>query len=216
MLRFSEEMLLLLLDDKGREFADIPMLSFKYALAGAVLMDLAIEGRIDTDENRLFVTDPTPLGDELLDPTLARIVESPEEHDTRHWVEQVSAQAVDIRERSLARLVERGVLRREDDYFLWMFQTRRYPVINNQSIQEVKLRIMEVLFSNEIPDVRDIIIISLADVCDIFRTLLSRRELQGVTHRIEQVRKMDLIGREVSKAVRDIESSLAVAMWPMH
>ena len=216
MLRFSEEMLLLLLDDKGREFADIPMLSFKYALAGAVLMDLALEGRIDTDENRLFVTDPTPLDDELLDPTLARIVESTEENDTRHWVEQISVHAIEIRERSLARLVERGVLRREDDHFLWMFQTRRYPVINNQTIQEVKLRIMAVLFSNEIPDVRDIIIISLADVCDIFRTLLSRRELQGVTHRIEQVRKMDLIGREVSKAVRDIESSLAVAMWPMH
>ena len=216
MLRFSEEMLLLLLDDKGREFADIPMLSFKYALAGAVLMDLAIEGRIDTDENRLFVTDPTPLEDDLLDPSLARIVESAEEHDTRYWVEQISAQAVEIRERSLARLVQRGVLQREDDYFLWVFQTRRYPVINNQSIQEVKLRIMEVLFSNEIPDVRDIIIISLADVCDIFRTLLSRRELQGVSQRIEQVRRMDLIGREVSKAVRDIESSLAVAMWPMH
>ena len=216
MLRFSEEMLLLLLDDKGREFADIPMLSFKYALAGAVLMDLAIEGRIDTDETHLFVTDPTPLEDDLLDPSLVRIVESTETHDTRYWVEQVSAQAVEIRERSLARLVERGILQREDDYFLWVFQTRRYPVINNQSIQEVKLRIMEVLFSNEIPDVRDIIIISLADVCDIFRTLLSRRELQGVTQRIEQVRKMDLIGREVSKAVRDIESSLAVAMWPMH
>ena len=216
MLRFSEEMLLLLLDDKGREFADIPMLSFKYALAGAVLMDLAIEGRIDTDETRLFVTDPTPLDDDLLDPSLARIVESTEDHDTRYWVEQISAQAVEIRERSLARLVERGVLQREDDYFLWVFQTRRYPVINNQSIQEVKLRIMEVLFSNEIPDVRDIIIISLADVCDIFRTLLSRRELQGVSQRIEQVRRMDLIGREVSKAVRDIESSLAVAMWPMH
>ena len=216
MLRFSEEMLLLLLDDKGREFADIPMLSFKYALAGAVLMDLAIEGRIDTDETHLFVTDPTPLEDDLLDPSLARIVESTEDHDTRYWVEQISAQAVEIRERSLARLVERGVLQREDDYFLWVFQTRRYPVINNQSIQEVKLRIMEVLFSNEIPDVRDIIIISLADVCDIFRTLLSRRELQGVTQRIDQVRKMDLIGREVSKAVRDIESSLAVAMWPMH
>ena len=83
MLRFSEEMLLLLLDDKGREFADIPMLSFKYALAGAVLMDLTMDGRIDTDENRLFVTDPTSLDDELLDPTLARIVESAEEHDTR-------------------------------------------------------------------------------------------------------------------------------------
>ena len=212
MLRFAEEIMLLLLDDKGGKFADLPAPSVECALVGAVLMDLALEGRIDTDPERLFVVDPTPLKDHLLDPTLARIVQASETHDARHWIEQTIAYAGDIRDRSLARLVERGILRREDDRFLWVFQTRRYPVIDDQPVQEVKLRIMGVLFSDEIPDARDIVIISLSDACGIFRGLLSSRELRGAAPRIEQVGKMDLIGREVSKAVRHIESSLAIAM----
>ena len=204
MLRFAEEIMLLLLDDKGGKFTDLPPLSVKYALAGAVLMDLALEDRIDTDPERLFVVNPAPLDDDLLDPTLARIARSTETHDARHWIEKTTAYASDIRERSLVRLVGRGILRREDERFLWVLQTRCYPVIDNQPVREVKLRIMGVLFSDEIPDARDIVIISLCDACGMFGGLLSGPELRGVALRIRQVRKMELIGREVSKAVRHL------------
>ena len=40
MLRFAEEIILLLLDDSGGRFARIPTWSLNYALAGGVLMDL--------------------------------------------------------------------------------------------------------------------------------------------------------------------------------
>ncbi len=216
MLTFPEEIMLLLLDDRGGKFADVPTVSIEHALIGAVLMDLALENRIDTDPARLFVTDPTPMGDDLLDPTLVRITQSTETHDCGHWLRTLAVHAAEIRERALARLVERGILEQEDDRFMWVLRTRRYPVVDSKTVLEVKLRIMGVLFSDEIPDSRDIVIISLADVCGILRSLLSSRELKATAERVEQVRKMDLIGREVSKAVWDIESSLAIAMVPMH
>lgn len=216
MLRFPEEIMLLLLDDKGGRFLDVPTLSLEYALAGAVLMDLAMEGRIDTDLESLYVVDPSPLGDDLLDPTLARIVESGETYDTGYWIKHTVASAEDIRERALARLVERGVLRREEDRFMWVLRTRRYPIIDDKTVREVKLRIMGVILSDEIPDARDIIVISLADVCRIFEGLMSGRELKAAAPRIEQVRQMDLIGREIAKAVTEIEASLAMAFVPMH
>ena len=209
MLRFAEELMLLLLDGKDGKFVGVPALSLEHALAGAVLMDLALEGRIDTDPERLFVIDPTPLGDELLDPTLARIAQSAETRDSGHWIRRTVAHAGDIHERSLARLVERGILQRKDDRFMWVLPRRRYPIMNNKSVREVKLRIMGVLLSDDIPDARDIIMISLSEVCGIFESLLSGRELKTAGQRIDQVRKMDLIGREVSKAVRDIELALA-------
>ena len=216
MLRFAEEIMLLLLDDKGGRFIDVPTVSLEHALAGSVLMDLALEHRIDTDPERLFVTDPTPTGDDLLDATLARIVESAQTHDCAHWIKASAVHAGEVRERALARLVEHGILRREEDRFMWVFPTRRYPIIDNRTVREVKLRIMGVLFSDEIPDVRDIIIISLSDVCGILERLLSSQELKATARRVDQVRKMDLIGREVAETVWDIESSLAVAMVPMH
>ena len=216
MLRFSEEIMLLLLDDGDGTFVDLPVQSLEFALAGSVLMDLAMEGRIDTDPERLFVVDRTPIDDDLLEPTFRRITSSMATYNTRDWIQQITPHAGDIRERSLARLVERGVLREDQGRFLGVFHTRRYPVIDNQTLREVKLRIMEVLFTDQIPDSRDIVLIALADVCGIFSSLLSSRELKTVTPRIRQISKLDLIAREVASAVREIESSLAFAMVPIH
>ena len=213
-LRFAEEITLLMLNDEDGEFVRAPGWSMQCAFAGAVLMDLALENRIDTDLKRLILIDPTPLGDDLLDPILALIAQTTEAFDARQWVDQLADHADEIRERALARLVERGILRREEDRFLWVFQSRRYPMVDGEAEREVKLRIMEVLFGDEIPDPRDIVLICLADACGILRELLSARELERAADRIEQVRKLDLIGQAVSKAVWDIQSSIALAMHP--
>ena len=213
-LRFAEEITLLMLNDEDGEFVRVPGWSLQCAYAGAVLMDLALENRIDTDLSRLVLIDPTPVGDDLLDPILARIAETSESHDARFWVEQLADSAEEIRERALARLVARGVLRREEDRFLWVFQSRRYPIVDGEADREVKLRIMEVLFGNDIPDPRDVVIICLADACGILKELLSGRELERASQRVEQVRKLDLIGQAVSQAVWDIQSSIALAMHP--
>ena len=213
-LRFAEEITLLMLNDEDGEFVRVPGWSLQCAYAGAVLMDLALENRIDTDLSRLVLIDPTPVGDDLLDPILARIAETSETHDARYWVEQFADSADEIRERALVRLVESGVLRREEDRFLWVFQSRRYPIVDGEADREVKLRIMEVLFGNDIPDPRDVVIICLADACGILKELLSGRELDRASERVEQVRKLDLIGQAVSHAVWDIQSSIALAMHP--
>ena len=82
MLRLVEEIILLLLRDQDGRFVRVPTWSLDYAIAGGVLMDLAMENRIDTDLENLILIDSTPVGDSLLDPALAEI-ESGEEHDTR-------------------------------------------------------------------------------------------------------------------------------------
>ena len=68
MLRFAEEIILILLDDEDGKFVNVPRWSLNYALAGGVLMDLAMENRIDTDLENLILIDSTPVGDSLLDP----------------------------------------------------------------------------------------------------------------------------------------------------
>ena len=83
MLRFAEEIILLLLNDDDGRFARVPSWSLNYALAGGVLMDLALENRIDTDLEKLVLIDSTPVGDNLLDETLADI-ESEEAQAARY------------------------------------------------------------------------------------------------------------------------------------
>ena len=214
MLRFAEEIILLLLNDEGGRFMPVPKWSVDYALAGSVLMDLALEDRIDTDLEKLVLVNAEPVGDSLLDPTLADIAAN-EGRDARFWVERTAEHADTLREEALARLVSIGILEPQDNRFLWVFRSRRYPAIDGQAEREVKLRIMGVLFSNEIPDPRDVVIICLADACGIFRGMLTRQELNRAAARIEQVRKLDLIGQAMSQAILDIELSIAASL-PVH
>lgn len=213
-MTFAEEVLLLLLDDERGTLIPLPDASLKAAMAGAVLMDLALMNRVDSDLDAMFVVDRTPTGEAILDGTLAKVAASAERHDAKWWVETISADGDDIREAALAGLCAKGILRRQDEKFLWVFATRRYPTVDGTAEREVKLRIMEVLFSDVIPDPHDVALICLADACGIFDELLGERELEAARPRIEQVRKMDLIGQAMAKAIWDIQSSIALATQP--
>ena len=211
MLTLVEEIILLMLNDEDGRFVRVPSWSTEYAIAGGVLMDLAMENKIDTDLEHLMLLDPTPVDDSLLDPALADIAKG-EQQDVRFWVEHVAQSAYDLREEALSRLVNHGILEREDEKFMWVFKSRRYPTIDGTIEREVKLRIMGVLFSDEIPDPRDVMLICLADACGIFRELLSSRESRQASDRIEQVRRLDLIGQSMTQAIHDIELSIAASV----
>lgn len=212
MLRFSEEIVLLLLnEERGALIASLPPRSLDVILAGAVLMDLALEGRIDTDLTQLSVVDATPLDDDLLDPTLADIAQSSETRAVSFWLTTTAKRGSEIRDRTITRLVSRGILEAEGDALIFLTRavsrSRHYPSIDGNVIEEVKLRLMRVLFSEEIPDPRDIVLICLADASGIFEATLSKTERAEVQDRLEVVRKMDLIGRAVTQAIRELEPS---------
>ncbi len=212
MLRFIEEILLLLHSEDRGDFA--PGLTPDWlhtVLAGAVLMDLALENRIDTDLERLILVDATPLEDDLLDPTLAEIARDTEVRDTSYWVAQTAKRGDEFYDKALARLVNRGILESESGgvFFLsrLVSRSRRYPVIDGRTVEEVQLRIMRMLFSDEIPDPHDVALICLADACGFFDNMLSKAERAEVHDRIEMIRKMDLIGQSVHDRVEMIRKT---------
>ena len=208
MLRFAEELLLLLVEEQSGDLMPLPAQTMDLALAGAVLMELQQEERIDTDLETLFLADPTPLGDDLLDPTLAAIAQADEKHDARFWVERVAERGDEIRQIALARLVNRGILEFDEGGLLALLplvgRSRRYPLIDGVAREEVRLRIMRVLFSDDIPDPGDTVLICLADACGLFPRLLSAAELEKARARIAEVGRLDLLGQAVVRAIERI------------
>ena len=152
MLTFAEEILLLLLDDDDGGIAPDKSKVLDVLLSGAILMDLALLARIDSDLENLFVVDMAPTGDAMLDTVLAEIKAAEETQNAQHWVLKLSDRGDEFRTAAVDRLVERGILKIVDDRFLWVFQTRRYPVVDEKEEQEVKARITEILGSDKIPD----------------------------------------------------------------
>src|SRR5699024_7373615 len=100
---------------------------------GAVLMDLALTDRTDTDLQKLLLVNAAPLGEPALDHVLAKIAEANgQERSVRDWIDYLAPEADSIRELSLQRLIDRGILREEEGRFLWVFPTRRYPMVDDK------------------------------------------------------------------------------------
>lgn len=213
VLRFAEELVLLLLDDDTGALLPVPDRDLRCALAGAVLMDLALENRIDTDIERLILLDPAPVGDPLLDPSLTEIAQTGETRDTAYWINCLAQSggagggfADLVHAAALNRLVERGIVEREPGEMLALAarvaRSRRYPKVDGEAGREVESRILAILFSEEVPGPRDVMLISLVNACGIFARLLTPAELAEVQPRIELISRMDLIGRTVFQAIR--------------
>lgn len=213
MLTFVEEILLLFLDDETGKFENMYYEEFKYALAGAVLMDLALRSKIDTDLEKLAVVDPTPTGEEILDKFLSAIAESDEEKNTFYWVSEIAKSGAEIRDKALESLVNRGILRVEEKKILWVIGVRRYPTVDDTQEKEVRRRLIELLNSDEIPSPHDVVLVSLADTFELFPQILGEYEAKKLAPRIEQISRLDLIGQSVShvlKRLREIKADAYV------
>ena len=78
--------------------------------------------------------------------------------------------------------------------------------------REIKPRIGNVLLSDDIPDPREVALIGLVDACDLLGDIFPERNIDRLRPRIEQLRKMDLIGRELAGAISDIEHNVKMAL----
>ena len=204
-MRFAEEVLLLLLNEETGYFIPIPEWSLSCVLAGGVLIDLSLENRIDSDLQTLTLLDPTPTGDELLDPVLEEIVADTRVHSPQYWVERIARRSDEISDMALHRLVKIGVLNADSGGF-WSLsgkvaRSRRYPTVDGKIGEEVKSRIMRALLDDEIPDPRDFAIIGLMNSCGGIRAMLEPEEYELAEDRIKLFSGMDLIGRTIGAAV---------------
>ena len=204
-----EELLLLMLDDKTGRLPERTMPVGDYALASALLSELALAGRIDTDPQRLWVTDATPVGDALLDGVLAEIAAETQPHDSQYWIEKLGSDAEAHRNALFERLVQKGVLRRVEGRFLWVFPERRYPAVSGKEEREVKARLLGVLFNDEVPEPRDALLIGLCRAAGLFSVILSGREVDRVQPRIDQVADFEELNRVLSHTIRAIYAQIA-------
>ncbi len=202
MLTVSEEVFLLTLDyDTGRPSARLPDRHLHSALSGALLMDLALADRIDTDLEGLFVVNAEPVGEAVLDRALAKVAAGGEHRSIDHWVNVFADDYHAIRSMLIDRLAERKIVLRGRDGMLLVMGTRRCRDENGRPLRDVRERLAGELLNDEIPDPRDVMIVSLAEACALWQSLLDECARARLAPRIARIARMDLIGQAVTRAI---------------
>lgn len=204
-MTLTEELVLLLRDDEGLPFL-VREDMLACVLAGAALLDLAFGFRIDTDLESLVVVDSSATGNSALDRILSRIAARGEVCGTSTWIGILSAEdSPAILESALAELERGGLLRERKRTFSWR-RGRLRPA--GEALGASRRRIARLLSSDDFPDPRDIALVSLLDACDVLPDIFPGRQVDDWRPRIAQLRKMELIGREVAGAIAAIQRSI--------
>ena len=209
-LCLPEELILMLLNEQNGYFHQVPGWNLNCAMVGAVLAELSLRSRIDTDLDSLILADPTETGNPALDPVLKEIAGESVQRDAVYWIERLAGKAEPIIDHTLDRLVELNILEHHDGGF-WTLAGATWREEYSGRSQEgtvgqfVRTRVLKALFADELPDPRDIIVICLVNTCDVFRFMFDIDD--ETQERIDFICRMDLIGRSIAAAVEHNISS---------
>jgi hypothetical protein len=207
-----EEVVLLAVDEQSGGLRSTREFATAYALVGAVFFDLALTRRIDTDTEAIRIVDTAPTGNATLDRVLADMARRPDLTTVKQWIEELFHRKDDLEGEALRSLIAQGILRHEKSKLLWIIDVERFPLVNNQPQQHVKLRLAQTILTDAIPETRDIMLLSIAEPCGLLHYVLSESELAARRARIQMLCKMETISRKVSNAIVSLEASLRQAM----
>jgi hypothetical protein len=179
----AEELLLLAYDDQTGK-ATGSRIGLDLGMAAAVLVDLALAGRIAYVDGYLKVVDPSPIGDEIADAVLARAAED-EPHTPSQWLQRLRHR---LRIRVLDDLVSRGVIRDVDETQMGVIHVHRYPTTDPAYEAEIRTRLAEALTSQGICDERTAALATLLSACRMEPALrLPPEETAKAHQRIEEI-----------------------------
>ena len=182
-IALAEELLLLAYDDQTGK-ATGSRIGLDLGMAAAVLVDLALAGRISYVNGYLTVVDPSPVGDPIADAVLAKAA-ADEPHTPAQWLQRLRHR---LRIRVLEDLVARGVVRDVDETQMGVIHLHVYPVADPGYEAEIRRRLAEALTTDAIPDERTAALATLLTATRMEPALrLPPAEAAEAHRRLEQI-----------------------------
>ncbi|GAB1819681.1 GOLPH3/VPS74 family protein [Herbidospora sp. RD11066] len=200
----AEDVLLLGYDEKTGQ-PTISSIGLNAGLAGAILAELAINGRLSLADKKVVVTDATPVGDPELDAALERIAAEAKVREPEWWIGKLNGDQ--LRQRLLVRLVENGVLSEEKSKILGLFKTVKYPELDGSVERAVRQKVESVLTGAE-PDPRTAVVIGI-----MHATKALKKQFPGTDDaRVKEITEGDWAGEGVKQAIAAVEAAVLMVL----
>ena len=179
----AEELLLLAYDDQTGK-ATGSRIGLDLGMSAAVLVDLALAGRVAYVDGYLKVLDPSPIGESIADAVLAKAA-ADEPHTPSQWLQRLRHR---LRTHVLEDLVSRGVVQDVDETQLGYIHVHRYPTTDHAYEAEIRRRLAEALTTETICDERTAALATLLCACRMEPALrLPPDEAAAAHERLEQI-----------------------------
>jgi hypothetical protein len=207
-IALAEELLLLAYDNESGR-ANGSQIGLDLGMAAAVLVELALAGRVIYVDGTIAVRDATPTGKPIIDEVLGRVAaDTP--HTPASWVQRLRH---GLRDRVLADLCARGVVCDIDETTLGFIHLHRYPTADPTVEAEIRGRLSRALTADEPPDERTAALATLVATVRMEPALgLSGAEAAAAHRRLEEISDNAGFTGGVSMELSSIRPSVALVV----
>jgi hypothetical protein len=195
----ATDLLLLALDDARGTVLPQAAIGLACGLAGAVVMELALRGRIRLDGDAVSTTG-TATGDALLDDAWRVIAATPGK-DLAHWVRHLARNPGGLRQCLLDRLVARGTLEKRERRVLLLFHQNVYPERDTRVEHDIRTRVDAALLHGATPDAQTACLIHLAAACRVTDAIYPRGQQEAIKARIAKLDDAGVAGANAVAAL---------------
>jgi molybdopterin-dependent oxidoreductase alpha subunit len=214
-LLFSEELILLMVDDATGRLRPLPEKVLGSALGGAFLFELAFARCLDNDLETVFLTKTKATGNVLLDRVLEALAAEGSPLPLARALALASTEAPNGLKLVMDNLVVAGVLR-EISPPESPANERRFEKTDARVVQGLRQRIRQVVLSADaIPNPRDVVLLGLVEACQMAPQLFSPEELLFSGERLRRLAGLELLNQAMFAAVRNFQAApyAQIADW---
>lgn len=203
MLSLPEKLFILAIDDDQGAITASVKNKLRYGLAGAILSELAILGKIVSEEGRIRVADATPTGDPLCDHALTRIAAMKKPPKMERLVNDLAKEP--LFKQTAERLAERNIITIEKKNFAWISPSVVYPQVDGSTKYWLKARLRAIILAGEKPEAKDIALFSLLTACQLLRLVFTRDERQSARKQVNALVLGEAYGEALANLLSDID-----------
>jgi Golgi phosphoprotein 3 len=210
MLFIYEELLLLAIDNDKSTVLPSVRKRLGFGLAGAVLAELALQGRLQVNEKRrLEVSNEAVTGDKYLDKLLKKIQDLEKPRKVTFWIQMLNDKPKKLRNEIFDHLVAKGYALPEDDGSEEDESASDTAPAVKPTKYEIKRRLRASVLGGEAVDQHSLAVLSLARASKLLSLVFTKDERVVAQRRIHEAMVRSALENATAQTLEVIEASVA-------
>lgn len=194
--------------EKGRFL--IPHIFLQYGIAGALLMDLTLEDRIEVENKQLILKPAKGSADPVINEVVTIMSQSPKSRSVGYWVRKLATRYRKYKWQLLKGLEDERMVRIEEKKFLGLIPYRKSYLIESYTrsnlIRQLK---SEILAYTREPSSASMAIAGLIEACRMQRVLSDdREERKNIKTQLKKINKESPVSDVVSQSIRQVQAAI--------
>lgn len=210
-LSFLQKIVLLALDDKGWFGASEHKI--KFGIAGAILFELYLKGRIRFVNEQVEVINAKSTDDVLLDRVLNLVKTSKKQRSVRSWIQRIAYKKLLLRKTILKQLIQAKIVGKEEYSLLAVFYQTKFPLLDHETKQRLQEQICEGVISGRVLDEHETMMLVVMNNCRMVRKnfggYMQYIKLRG---RINEITQFRAVRSETDEVLRLLQTSISRAI----